>query len=308
MIDALPIPAAWSITDATGVSAQTISLVSAEGAVLWSQQLQPDVRQMDVSEDQHPFANFTGYTLRLYAIMGSGLTITFERSFSTDWAGPAEPVVTVSYGEDLAGSIMVADGEEEGAPDAVSFAVTRVVDGETWQVATGLLNGQTARDPLPPLNYAYQYIVTAYAESGAITQKVVDALCDSGGMEAFNYLADASAALVLGLDASSRMSSARSGETFHFALGPDAPHLPTFYADGDMDITGSKSYVVYGAEGYREVARVARDPSISVFWYRDAWGGRSMVKADFSLSYDAKSYMRFDVSASVTEVVWEDPL
>ena len=115
-------------------------------------------------------------------------------------------------------------------------------------------------------------------------------------------------ALVLGLDATSSMSPSHSGTTFHFALGPDAPHLPTFYPDGDMDVSGSKSYVLYGREGYQNVLSVCRDPDNSVFWYRDAWGGRYRVVSEFSISYDAKQYMRFDVSARITEVVWEDPL
>lgn len=309
VIDAVPIDVSWSITDVTGVSAQTLSLLDSGGRSLWSSPLGPSVRSYRLTEAEYEFANFTGYSLRLTATMGSGLVLTIARSFDTDWAGPAEPSVTINYGDDMSATLIVSDGDDGESPEAVSFSVTRVLpDGSQQIIASGITNYEAARDPLPPLNTEYLYIVTAYAETGATTQKTFPAMCDSGGMEVFNYRADASGALVLGFDATSSMSPSHSGTTFHFALGPDAPHLPTFYPDGDMDVSGSKSYVLYGREGYQNVLSVCRDPDNSVFWYRDAWGGRYRVVSEFSISYDAKQYMRFDVSARITEVVWEDPL
>ena len=63
-----------------------------------------------------------------------------------------------------------------------------------------------------------------------------------------------------------------------------------------------------GREQYDAVRAVVRRRDNAVCWFRDAFGHRARVKADWNLSYDAEDYQLWGVSADLTEVVWEDPL
>lgn len=189
-----------------------------------------------------------------------------------------------------------------------SFSVTRILpDGSQWLVADGLTDGQECIDPLPPLNVDFSYLVTAYAETGASSALTVHAFVDSGGMEAFNFGQAAETAFTLGFNATGSESISHSGETYRFALGPDTAQLPTFYPDGDIDVSGSHSYVTYDHELYRRIRSIVRDRSNSVCWFRSAMGYRARCVASFGFSYDASRYRLIDVSASLTEVVWKDP-
>ena len=193
-------------------------------------------------------------------------------------------------------------------PETVGLSVIRVLpDGSQWLVADGLTDGQECIDPLPPLNVDYTYLVTAYAETGASSALTVPAFVDSGGMEAFNFGQAAETAFTLGFNATGSESISHSGETYRFALGPDTAQLPTFYPDGDIDVSGSHSYVTYDHELYRRIRSIVRDRSNSVCWFRSAMGYRARCVASFGFSYDASRYRLIDVSASLTEVVWKDP-
>lgn len=189
-----------------------------------------------------------------------------------------------------------------------SFSVVRVLaDGSQWLVADGLTDGQQAIDPLPPLNVGFSYLVTAYAETGVSSASDIPVVVDSDGMEAFNFGRAAETAFMLGFDATGTETTSHAGETFRFALGPDTAQLPTFYADGDIDVSGTHAYVTYDHDLYRRIKSIVRDKRNAVCWFRDALGGRARVLAAWSWSYDAKRYRLIDVSATLTEVVWEDP-
>lgn len=189
-----------------------------------------------------------------------------------------------------------------------SFSVTRILpDGSQWLVADGLTDGQGCIDPLPPLNVPFSYLVTAYAETGVSSAADIPVVVDSDGMEAFNFGRAAETAFTLGFDATGTETTSHAGETFRFALGPDTAQLPTFYADGDIDVSGTHAYVTYDHDLYRRIKSIVRDKRNAVCWFRDALGGRARVLAAWSWSYDAKRYRLIDVSATLTEVVWEDP-
>lgn len=181
-------------------------------------------------------------------------------------------------------------------------------DGTRWLVGDGLAEGESCIDPLPPLNVDVRYLVTAHAESGTTATSNVTVIVDSGGQEAFNFGAAAETCLLLGYNATGNESVEHSGEEFHFALGPDNAPLPTFYPDGDLDVSGSHDYEVYGREQYEAVRSTVRQRANAVCWFRDAFGHRARVKADWDLSYDAEDYQLWGISADLTEVVWEDPL
>lgn len=306
----LPLVVAWEASDATGIASQTLSLMGADGSTLLTRQLAGDVRSFQIDDSVYALANLSGYELVLTVLGGSSLSTVAARSFTTDWAEPAQPTADLETDPaDLSCAVTVHAGTGTGdEPEAVSFSVVRVLaDGSQWMVADGLTDGQQCIDPLPPLNVDYSYLVTAYAATEVSSALTVPAFVDSDGMEAFNFGQAAETAFTLGFDATGSESISHSGETYRFALGPDTSQLPTFYPDGDIDVSGSHSYVTYGYDQYRRIRDVVRDRSNAVCWFRSAAGYRARCLAAFSLSYDAKRYLRVDVSANLTEVVWRDP-
>ena len=263
-----------------------------------------------------PF-NEDGYISDI-CFVGRGGALTSTAAFPQN-ATYARLMIQGSAGVVLSGTyrVMLNEGTEPAPwqppgyvlPATEYFTVERQNDdGTRWLVGDGLAEGESCIDPLPPLNTDVHYLVTAHAESGTTATSNVTVIVDSGGQEAFNFGAAAETCLLLGYNATGNESVEHSGEEFHFALGPDNAPLPTFYPDGDLDVSGSHDYEVYGREQYEAVRSTVRQRANAVCWFRGAFGSRARAVASFSASYDAKQYMRFDISASITEVVWEDPL
>lgn len=345
VVSLVPFNIEWDVTDASGVSYQQIVLRDQSGSILHQAEPSPDARSYTFSEATYLPKNFGSYTVAVTARGGSSLTYTALRTFATDYAGPAMPWAHVSYTEDLVAeveirhgspswelvgttlvspednatedSIPITAGTEQGEDPKVieigdvlatkSVSVTRVLpDGSQWLVADNMASGQTARDPLPPLNVDYSYLVTSVSQYGTAATNEVPARLDSD-FEAFNFGPGAGTCLKLGFDATGSETTTHSGETFRFAMGPDTAQLPTFYPDGDIDVTGSHTYVTYDRDLVAMIRRVIRDRANSLCWFRDAFGNRARVLASWTTGYDAKSYELFNVSADLTEVVWEDP-
>lgn len=190
----------------------------------------------------------------------------------------------------------------------VRLSVVRLLDDGYQEMLTDdLPSGHEVIDRLPPLNVDYTYLVTAYSAAGTATTAEVVAHIDSDGSEAFNFGVDAGRAILLGLDADASSGTSHSGEWFEFINGVGSSSLPAFYPDGGMSASGSHSYIVTTADEYRELDAMRRDRSNAVCWFRDHWGGRHRVKADWTLGYSAKNYGTWNVSASLTEAMWEGP-
>lgn len=309
VIMALPLEVAWDASDATGISSQTLSLISDEGATLWSATLSGSARSYSITDEQYGFENLNGYLLRLTVRAGSTLTATAERAFSTDWLEPVAPAVEVDAAEGLALDVTVAQGEpdedDEHAserPDAVSFTVTRVTSDGSWTVATGLTEGQTVRDPLPPLNIDFTYVVTAAAATGVTSRTEVTAYIDSGGEEAFNFGSGASVTLLLGYNASGSQRTSHGGSTYAFATGGDS--LPLYYPTGELEGTVSRSYATADLDLYRRVRELAREwPEC---WFRDYDGFRHMGACEFSTSIVQGSRVAREIDVSITECEFEE--
>lgn len=190
----------------------------------------------------------------------------------------------------------------------VRLSVARLLDDGSQEMLTDdMPSGNDVIDRLPPLNVDYTYLITAYSAAGTATTAEVMAHVDSDGSEAFNFGVDASRAILLGLDADASSGTSHRGEWFEFINGVGTSSLPAFYPDGGMSASGSHSYIVTTADEYRKLDAMRRDRSSAVCWFRDHWGGRHRVKADWTLGYSAKSCGTWNVSASLTEVMWEGP-
>ena len=308
IVDALPVTFAWTASDSTGVSSQTFELMFGGRTVL-TRQLSGSTRSLELTDSDYLFANLTGYSVRLTVRGGSSLSTAAVRTFQTDWEEPAVPNAYVEYGDGLSCAVTVIPGDDEGGelPPPASFSVVRLLpDGSQWLVADNLVDGQQALDRLPPLNVGFTYLVTAYAETGVSSTQELPAHVDSGGMEAFNFGVDAGVSIVLGYNAKGSERTQHTGEEYRFALGLDTPQLPTFYADGELDVSGSHSYVAY-YDDYERIRSVTRGRPNAVFWFRNALGSRSRCFGTWSTSYSAQSYRLLDVSVDITECVWEDP-
>lgn len=299
----VPLEVAWEVDDVTGVSSQVLILTDSSGAVAWTAFPGPGVRSLSVGSEAG-FANGSTYKLRLRVTAGSGLTRDVVRRFSTRWAEPDRPEVTATRGDGLSLELLVRAAVT--APVAKSFDVYRVnPDGSRTTLSRALGDGQTVIDVLPPLNVPYSYEVVAHAASGTISTLSVPYFMDSDGYEALNFGSAANVPLLLRYDATGSTSVKASGETFHFALGTGQDPLPAFYADGDIDVTGTHGYVLADVAEYRRAKSLARKYADG--WFRDAWGGVAVVRVEWSFGYDAKRYGQWTVDLSLTETMWEEP-
>lgn len=192
--------------------------------------------------------------------------------------------------------------------ETVKLSVARLLDdGSQEMLAEDLPSGHEVIDRLPPLNSDYTYLITAYSAAGTATTAELGAHLDSDGREAYNFGADASKAILLQLDANGSSSTTHGGEWFQFATGPDSPALPAFYPDGKLGASGSHSYIVTTVDEYRDIDATRRGRRNAVCWFRDHWGGRHRVMATWTLGYAAGAYGVWNVSASLTEAMWEVP-
>ncbi len=308
-VDSVPLHFEWAVDDATGVMAQSVSVSDDAGKAIASVEVEPGVRSYDLYPPSGMPANGSKYVFRVSVTGGSTLTASASVPFVFQCVSPAAPVATVVVDGLLSCHIRVSPGATEGAADTVSISVERVMsDGSSSVVADGMVGSQEAIDKLPPLNTRFTYEVVAHAATGAETRTMVDTVVDSGGMEAFNFGPYASACIRLGYNTEATDKVQHNGETFHFAMGRDAAALPTFYPEWTMESSVSRSYLLTDVDEYRAVRDVARDPSNSVCWFRDYWGGCHRVKVGWDLGYSAGKWSQWEVSVDMTEVEWEEPI
>lgn len=340
----LPYTVEWKAADSTGISYQKIELRDSSGGIIASIEPSTSTRSWNLS-GYSMLVNNSSYTLKGYVRNGAGLTTEFTRTFMTNWLSPAAPTVQVEYTDDLCAIIHVYQPKtdyavqdaaltgpitqsddglllsgnltiEDGAIKLTSTAPTKTYDiarkdsdGTLTVLGTGNDLGTFVIDRLPPLNTEYEYVMTAHAESGTYITFSVKALCLSSGDEAFNFGDAAETCLRVGFDAQASRSKKVSGNTFYFALGKGASPLPTFYSNDDMDIDGTHSYKLHSRELYDRAERITDKPENAVCWFRSAFGrvARVYVSA-WNFSYAAENYMLWNMGASMTECVWEEPL
>lgn len=211
---------------------------------------------------------------------------------------PADPT-TVYAVSDIPATVSIA------YPDTDSLSVTRVLaDGSRWLVADGLLTGQQAIDPLPPLNADYTYEVTANTGAGAAVTVPVEARIESRGRMALNFGQAAATAHVMGANASVSYDDEADGELYHFADGGESGGLPQWYPTGDIDASGSVSFELMDRSERDRMKRSAR--LYSVGWFRDAMGGRIRARMRFGESIDAGGIAVWKESVDMDELVFEE--
>lgn len=306
VVEALPLALAWEASDATGISAQTLTLLGADGSTLLTRQLDGTARSFQIDDSVYALANLSAYEIALTVLGGSSLSTVAARSFTTDWAEPAQPTAELETDpEDLSCAVTVHAGTGTGEePEAVSFSVIRILpDGSQWLVADGLTDGQQCIDPLPPLNLDYAYLVTAYAEAGVSSALTVSARVDAPGLYAYNFGDAAGVCEVFEYDASVSESFTLAGTAYHFADGGEGGGLPVFYGLDELDVSGSDSFSTLDREQFLRLRDMARRHPLC--WFRDAEGNRSRAYVSFTLKSSGTSHA-YSVGASRTELRFEE--
>lgn len=334
LVDSAPLNVEVSASDETGIASATLSLTRPDGTVVGSVDV-TDLRPVPIGSYE-ALENGVTYTLTLNVRAGSGLTATARRTFKTHWSEPAVPVIEVTNDGSLSCHVMAKngtsaymvedstllgpmayeDGElsmlgtitfEDGelvlgdAAKCVSFDVERIMpDGTSSKVAGGILDAQEAIDRIPPLNTAFRYRVTGYAESGTSSRMEADAYMPSRGM-ALNFGVDGSDVLILNSGTYSQTSK-RSVSTFHFADGGENGHLPASYPLDEQDVSTSASFDLLRSD-YDAFRRIMESHWRG--WWRGHCGERAYGPMEFQSS--VKKPGVFSCSANVSHDVFEEP-
>ncbi len=304
VVEALPLAVTWQVTDVTGVASQLLELLDQTGATLHSARLDGSARSYELGPATYMLSNYSDYELRLTVSAGSTLSATVSRELSTDWEQPAAPGADLSFDEDLAATIIVSFGEEEGAPDTERITVSRVLpDGSEWTFGGDLGSGAVARDPLPPLRTDFTYRVYAHAVSGVTSVTKVPARVDTWDW-AYNFGQGAETCVRLSDDQSWSTAPKRGRELYHFADGGEAGGLPMAYESDVLDVDGSQSFTLLDAdETARTLLSAARASSVG--WVRDPFGGRARAAIDVTLSGTVAPDV-LSVGVTTSELVFEE--
>lgn len=304
---ALPVTVKWNVIDTTGIIAQSLRLLNAAGDQLWAVTVAPDTTSFTVGYGQWAFENNTDYIFELTVTGGSSLSTTTRRKFTTEWAAPSEPVANVFINDICGCNVTVFAGEvSETKPVAEKFTISRILaDGSTLQLGGELLSGQSANDPLPPLNTHYQYLVTAYADTGAASTAIVDGFVASRG-PVLNFRNDAGIGIVAKYMKREPTRKIRHSHTMiHFADAGETGGLPKKYGLTEIDITDKLDIMLVGKDVYTKCQNLAM--IYDECWIRDVDGGRfnAAIDCDFKKGKASDIYV---VSIDATWQTWEEPI
>lgn len=272
-VTALPMSVAWTVADATGVSAQRIIVTDLAGNEVYNSTVQPSARSVSLTASDISLVNGDGYAIRLRVMGGSGLVSEQLRTFEVAWTPPAVPVLSISEGEGGSASIQVFYGE--GTPATVSVDLMRVnADGTTWLMASGMADGDTAVDPLPPLGVQVEYRAVATAQSGA-TSAASYSQTFGGTDWVLNFGNAAQESVELKYNPDMSWSLTTGGESYHFADGGAGGGLPVWYPTTDVDESGTWKFDTVGPSTIDRISALCR--RYGTAWMRDPHGRR--VKA-----------------------------
>lgn len=340
VVDVVPFEARWDVVDSTGVSSQALRLFGPDGALLHSVELGPDARSYEFRAGTYLPANLSAYRVEVSVRGGSTLTGGAERGFEVDYAEPATPSVELSYTPELCAEVSVRFGldgwelrgstlvspelliEGDGIPvtsgiefvadgtvaiggvmPTVSASVVRVMpDGSQWLVAGDMADGETARDPLPPLCTDYKYVVTAFSETGTSISVEVPARVEASEV-AINFGPAAARLITLAYDVEWSRDYELSTELMDFADGGEAGGLPTAYTTGAAKVTWSISGTAMGVDARDALDALARRHAVA--WVRDPHGQRALCAIGLGLSGSVPRDVA-GVSLSLTETAWRE--
>lgn len=301
-VDRLPLTAAWSASDSTGIQGQVLELLSASGEVLYTTKPAASDRSASIGTMQYQLLNGTTYSLRLTVTAGSSFTATATRSFRTGWTAPAAPSVTWYHDDALASHVTVRFGSDDGAPDTSFVSLTRVdQDGTETEIAASVSDNTTIVDRLPPLGTAFTYRATSHTDYGATATKEVACIIEADAM-AVNWGDDASECEVFTRNLRESRSISYDAEVMFFADGGETGGLPVAYPLDNLTQSGTFSFSTLTRAEFEAARRIVRQP---VVWLRYRWG--QVFRAYATLSASEKNKEVYDWSLKFQRVAWREP-
>lgn len=270
----LPINVTWSIDDPNGVAAQSIVFQPSDhSGVMYSATMPPTQRTLALGvADLAGIENGTSYEIRLDVTNGVGLVTTATNTVTTSWAAPDPPTATIVV-EDSDMSASVTVEAPSTTPAVVSIMLARVMpDGTRYVIAEGLADGDTVRDPLPPLGVEYSYEATGVAATGVPSIPASIPATITTTYWAMNYGTGAAECVLARFNPKASYSMEHGGTAYHFADGGEGDGLPVWYGTSEREISGSVTWdTLTQATADHLNALMLRHP---VGWLRDPLGHR----------------------------------
>ena len=281
-ITAMPLSIAWTVTDGTGVSAQRVIVTdTSSGQELYNKQLASNVTSLSLSSSDLTLENGGSYGIAVRVMGGSGLITTSNRTFGVSWTPPEVPILAIYEGDGQSATIEVTYDNSGIATTSVDVA-RQLPDGSLWTVASGIADGASIIDPLPPLGVPVTYVATSSASSGATATTTFTE--QFGGRDwVINFGNAAQEFMSFRVNPQAAYSLKQGGTMYHFADGGAGGGRPVWYGTTDRDESGSLRFDTIGKEkadalrGYLD-----RYP---VCWIRDPYGHRWRAHATMNYSH-----------------------
>lgn len=301
-VGALPFAVTWSASDVTGISEQQLYVYFEDlsNLVLY-RTLDGDARTSVIGIEDVAFENDSEYIVIVGASNGVGLYASDTVHFTTHWVAPPLPTATVTTDTGaMAATITPTAGA--GTPTTDHFIITRVnADGTRWVIANDVESGESVTDPLPPLNTAYTYTITAIAVSGT-TVSITKTNTISTKSWALNCGTNAANVMLATHNVEHAYDVEHGGDAYHFADGGAGNGLPVWYGTTDRDMGGSLKWATATASE----ADALRDYSLAypVMWIRDPYGHRWRAHVRPSVSHGQGEV--WELSAKWDAVRWQE--
>lgn len=112
VVDRLPLSVRWSTSDETGIVSQTVKLLDASGSVMATKSVAAPTTEVEFTGSDG-FQNKSSYTLQITIRGGSGLESMTSEQFTTEWAHPDVPTVTVRTLDRAMASVTITAADTE---------------------------------------------------------------------------------------------------------------------------------------------------------------------------------------------------
>ena len=257
---------AWTVSDDTGSGISDQSVTIAHGSdIIFSASVGYKSRSYEVPSSV-VFEDGESYTFTVTASNFKAMDGSASSTVSFDFPSPAAATLTMVPGAGMSATVRVEFGT--GSPATASVDVLRVdaVDN-VHTIATGLADGATCTDPLPPLGADYQYIAVSRSAAGGVCRAAYTFSFQTT-FWVLNYGGGASEHIVLRYNPQAGYAMKHGGDLYHLADGGEGGGLPVFYPTTDA-------------------AHALRDASLMhpVMWLRDPFGQRWRARVTVSYSH-----------------------
>jgi len=276
-ITALPLAVAWTFSDgARAQSRATVTITDASSAIVASSTIYGTETTLTL-ESWQP-ANQSAYTLELAVTSSSGLAVSLTRSLEVDYNAPALPSATITEGANKSLSIVVHEGQATGSELATdSLAVYRVAGGVSTLLASGMNDGDSVVDYLPPMDEQVIYRVVALSSTNLSSSADVPYTLESHGWLVLNFGTNWSQGVAVKYNVTYSESFEDDSELWYGAGAAD----PVLIVGSQRSKAMSASGLILASQ--REALRAFADGWHRPAYVRAAGGLKAKVQATVSI-------------------------